>query len=337
MALAPIAGTSTGMEAFLESLKSGAQNKLINAQAKEAEAKSNLPFGGANVPGPAGQIVGLEMIKGLYGDNSPQYKQASEAFNLNQEGVKSRVNYQNILSDTANKRFSTPLAKSTEELNDVRDGYAPGRKRKLTPEEQEQYENIYGLDLLKKTTDSDTRKKNLYSTNIDVTLGNIDPKALTQFSGVKGAAQLLKERLLDQQGNTTPQYKAYQDSLTNARLLAKQVRQFYGDSITPGVQKGLSDLTNPSTWLNSPEIAMRNFNSFAKTLKSERGTYSKATKSPAVYGGNNDENEGIIDLSKNEDNENNQDDLAKEAEEAIANGADRDKVMARLKQLRSAK
>lgn len=281
----PIPLPETGMDAFLNALKEGAETKKLQAQA-------NLPFGGANVPGPAGQIVGLEMIKQMYGEGSPQYKQASDAFNLGQEGVRSRVDYQNILSGTAPKRFSTPLGKSIQEYEDVKAGYMPGTRTPLTDEQQEFYKGKYGLSVNKSTTDADTRKRNLYGRNVDVTLSKIDPQALTQYSGLAGAAKLLKERSAAQTGKASPEYKAYENSLTNAKLLAKQVRQFYGDSITPGVQEGLKQLTNPSTWLKSPEIAKQNYNSFVNTLKAEQKTYQQAMQSPDVYTGNNPEQEG---------------------------------------------
>jgi len=44
------------------------------------------------------------------------------------------------------------------------------------------------------------------------------------------------------------------------------------------VQEGLSELTNPATWSNNPEIATRKFNKFVNILKSETQTYRDALK-----------------------------------------------------------
>lgn len=282
----PIPLPGTGMDAFLEALKAGSENKLRNAQAQREQARANLPFGGEIPPGPAGQTVGLEMVKSLYGENSPQYQQAKSAYDLNTQSIHSRVNYQNTLSGTANKRASTNLGKTAQELEDVRRGVLPGTDIPLSEEDQKYYEGKYGLALLKPTTDADTRKRNLYAHNVDITLSKINPQALTQYSGLRGGINLMKDMKDAQTGKASPQYKAYEQSLTNARLLSKQVRQFYGDSITPAVQEGLKALTNPSTWLKSPEIALQNYNTFVDTLRSESKTYQQATESPDVYSGN---------------------------------------------------
>jgi hypothetical protein len=281
-----ISGSKSPMDAFLERMDQEKKNQLVAAQAKREQARANLPFGGEMPPGPAGQTIGLEMVKGQYGENSPQYQQAKKMYDLNQQSTQSRVDYQNILSGTAPKRFSTNLGKTAQELEDVRNGYLPGTQIPLSPEQQKYYEGKYGLAMLKPTTDSDTRKRNLYAKNIDITVAGIDPKALTQYSGIEGMGNLLKERAAAQNGKASPAYLAYETSLTNAKTLAKQVRQFYGDSITPSVQEGLKELTNPSKWLKSPEVALNNYNTFVKTLRSEMGTYQQATESPDVYAGN---------------------------------------------------
>ena len=185
---------------MLGNQKQQSENDLRSAQAKREQAKANLPFGGQQLPGAAGQVQGLEMMKGLYGEDSPQYKQALGAFNLGQQGVQSRVNYQNVLSNTANKRFSTPLAKTVQEQDDIQNGYMPGTKTPLTDEQKQTYQDIYGLDLQKKTSDQDTRKKNLFSRNIDITLSQIDPAALTAYSGLEGTGQLLQDKADDASG-----------------------------------------------------------------------------------------------------------------------------------------
>ncbi len=270
---------------FMENQKQQAATDLQRAQAQREQAKANLPFGGQQLPGAAGQVQGLEMMKGLYGEDSPQYKQALNAFNLGQQGVQSRVNYQNVLTNTANKRFSTPLAKTVQEQDDIHNGYMPGTKTPLTDEQRQIYQDLYGLDLQKKTSDQDTRKKNLFSRNIDITLSQIDPSALTAYSGLEGTGQLLQDKADDAAGNPNPRYLAYQKALTNSKLLAKQVRQFYGDSITPSVQEGLKQLTNPNSWLKSPQTAMANFKAFVDTLQQEKGTYTEALKSTRAFGG----------------------------------------------------
>jgi hypothetical protein len=266
------------MQALLDSWKEG-------AEARKASAQANLPFGGAQVHGPAGQIVGLEMVKQQYGENSPQYQQAQKAFQLSQQGVQSRLDYQNSLTENAGKRFSTPLARTAQEFEDIKNGLMPGTKTPLTPEQREQYQGLYGLKFLKDTTDEDTRKRNLFAKNMDITISQIDPQALTQYSGLEGATNLLKDRALSLKGVKVPRYKAYEENLTRAKTFAKQYRQYAADSITPSMQNDLKTLTNPSSWLIHPEIAMDKYNTFVNLLKQETGTYQQATKSPDIYSG----------------------------------------------------
>lgn len=260
--------------------------QLKEAQANREAAKANLPLGGETLPGPAGELLGLEQIKKLYGENSPQYKNAKAAYDLKQKSTQSRVNYEDILANSANKRFSTTLGKTVQEQNDIKNGFLPGTNIPLTDDQKKQLEGEYGLAIIKPTTDADTRKRNLYAKNIDITLGNINPDDLTQYSGIQGIGKLAYDSSLDLQGKTPDRYKAYQKSITAAKTLAKQVRQFYGDSISPAIQEGLSDLTNPASWRKSPEIAKSNFNAFVNLLRSEAKTYQEATQSPAVYSGN---------------------------------------------------
>jgi hypothetical protein len=285
----PITGiipqAKSGIDAFLDQMNQSYKNRFIQAQTQREQAKANLPFGGEIPPGPAGQTVGLEMVKQLYGENSTQYQQAKASYDLNQKGIESRVNYQKVLTDSANKRFSTPLAKTVQEFEDIKNGYLPGTKIPMTDEQKNNYFGMYGLDLVKRTSDLDTRKKNLYSHNMDITLSQIDPRALTNYSGIAGGMKLLADKRDSLMGKSVPAYEAYERSMTAAKTLAKQVRQFYGDSITSGVQEGLKELTNPTSWLKNPNVALQKYNQFIKLLTSESKTYQQATQSPAIYSG----------------------------------------------------
>ena len=71
--------------------------------------------------------------------------------------------------------------------------------------------------------------------------------------------------------------------MTAAEILAKQVRQFYGASITPQVDKDLRKLTNPTNWLVSPKVAKEKFNQFKEILETEKHTIFQALKTPEAY------------------------------------------------------
>src|ERR1051325_5315246 len=108
----PIPLPMTGMEAYQNARQKRLQSEFLQSQTERERARANLPFGGMIPPGPAGQTVGLEMLRLAYGENSPQYQKAKELMDLNKQSTESRINYQNILSGTAPKRFSTNLGKT---------------------------------------------------------------------------------------------------------------------------------------------------------------------------------------------------------------------------------
>ncbi len=129
---APIPMPQHGIDAFMTGLESSQKlfdslvnNKLTQAKTARELKMAELPFGGANVPGPAGQIVGLEMVRQLYGADSEQYKQAQQAFSMQQDSTGSRINYQNKLADSLPLRYTTPQGRQIIENSNVNQGYSP--------------------------------------------------------------------------------------------------------------------------------------------------------------------------------------------------------------------
>lgn len=98
---------------------------LREAQAKETNAKARLPFGGANLPGVGGDILGMESIRQMYGDDSPQYGMAKRQFELGQQNMQSRIGYQDSLSQSMPMRYLTPTGKGYIEQANVAQGNAP--------------------------------------------------------------------------------------------------------------------------------------------------------------------------------------------------------------------
>lgn len=329
------------------------QAKHQEAQAKREEALANMPFGGHQLTGVAGQVMGLEMMKSLYGENSPQYQMARNAFDLEQRNTEGLINYRGSLQETMPKRTATTLGKEQMELNDIRDGYVPGTQIPLTPDQQKKLEGQYKLKMQKQTTDPDTRKRNLYAKNVEITLSKINPEDLVSYSGLKGATELAQDEANAALGKTSERYKRYKEAQVGAKTLAKQVRQFYGDSITPGIQEGLNKLTDPSFWRSNPEIALSQYYKFKDILDSEMETYRRALQSTDVYekefenyerpmtplekkvGGRLNQEEGR--QVNNEINNIEKDQLQLWAEEAIAKGANEEDVNKKLMELRKKK
>lgn len=257
------------------------KQKLLEAQAMRQGQLANQPFGG-NLSGIAREAWGISQMTG----EDPK-EVAQKLYQSKLQQASTLNDYRQSLAGTAGKRASTQLGKLDQEQQEVEQGYMPGTNGqvRISPEQQDQMLGQYQLQRQKIATDVDTRKKNLFATNIDKTLDNIDVKDLTQFGGIAGGIVKKMQEGRALTGNENESYRRYHDSLTAAKLLAKQVRQFYGDSITPGVQEQLGMLTNPASWTNNPEIATRKFNTFKKILKQETETYRDATKSSKVYKG----------------------------------------------------
>jgi len=121
------------------------------------------------------------------------------------------------------------------------------------------------------------------ATNIEKTISYIDPEALTQFGGLKGQIKLQREKALASVGKESGSYDKYVESLNAVKLMTKQMRQFYGDSIQPHVQENLEKLNNPSTWSTNPKLARRIFDQTKDILENELGTYRQALRSPQAY------------------------------------------------------
>lgn len=262
-------------------------NKMSNTARQNALLQQ--PFAGRQLPGAGGEALGLEMLKQQYGENSPVYQNAINAYNQQQKAGNQLMDYRQSLMESQAKRSASPLAKMAMEQSDIERGFMPGTTREgiggqpITPESQRDLKNQYKLKLLKDVTDPKLRERALFATNMEKTINRLNPADLTYYSGPKGQAQLRIDQAKSASGKTVPEYKRYKESLTSANTLAKQVRQFYGDSITPSVQEGLKELTNPTNWLDNPEVAMARYNQFINILDTESDTFFDALHNSSVY------------------------------------------------------
>ena len=143
--------------------------------------------------------------------------------------------------------------------------------------------NAYNLYRQKQTSDTDTRKRNLFSTNIEKTMSFIDPDALTKYGGLEGTLEKGAESIKSAFGKESPDYDNYVKSANAVKILVKQVRQFYGDSIQPSMQANLEFLANPSNWKTNPKLAKDLWNQFSQVLTNETQTYKDALKSTKPY------------------------------------------------------
>lgn len=294
---------------------------LRNQQAKQMAAQAQIPYGGATLPGAAGQALALEQVRQMFGEDSPQYQQALNAFNLEQQGAGSRIGYQNALTQSMPNRYLTPTGKSIVEEANVGAGQMPSGQawgsaqqpgmtqqipsqaqglaqslgaiaqpgmpqqanQGMPPASPQDLANQYALLRQKGTTDTDTRKRNLYATNIEKTLDQINVDDLTKYAGIAGKSQEIGQKGLASMGLESKDYDKFQKNLVAADFLASQVRQFYGESIQPEMRAKLEALANPSTWSNNPKLAKDMFNQTKNILGKEMQTYRDALKSPGAY------------------------------------------------------
>lgn len=273
-------------ERFKQSLKSSSIVDALNqARINKLKQEESLPFGGRVAPGSVGQAMWVNMIRERYGAGSPQAIMAQRAYDSEIEKNNLLNQYRESLISTVDKRTATPLVKLETEIREAQEGFMPGtgRRQRIDPEEQSIILSGLELKRQKDISDVDSRKRALFASNIDKTLDSINVSDLTQFAGAKGALKKSLEEARAPFGKESQAYRDYQNSLTAAKLLKKQVRQFYGDSITPEMQKTIEELTQPATWKNNPELAKQNFNAVKSILQKETSTYRGALKSTKEF------------------------------------------------------
>lgn len=257
--------------------------KLNLAEAKQAE--------GQGLTGLPQEYASYEVLKRKLGEDHPSVKQAKRALDARLEATeqltKNRVKY----VETADKRASTPLGKLQLEREDIDAGYMPGTNKTVTLDDDQRLalRNQYDLEIQKKISDVDTRKRSLFASNIDKTIKMIDTDALTQYAGLYGEGKKKAEQLKSMTGHESEDYAKYQEALVAADTLAIQVRQFYGESITPSVREALHDITNPASWKNNPKLAKRQFQKLVDILENETSTFKGALQSPKEFQQNKDE------------------------------------------------
>lgn len=246
------------------------------AQAKAAEQQANLPFGG-RLTGVANEALGLELLKQQYGPDSEVYKNAVKRYQSDLRSSDILNEYRQALSGTTEKRVATPFKKLEMEIEEI------NARKDLPDSEKERLTEMAKLAQIKGITLPEFQKRSAFASNIDKTLEKINPDNLVQYGGLAGEARKKGSKGLSALGVTLGNYKRYQDALTSSKLLAKQVRQFYGDSITPQVQEALQELVNPANWATNPEIAKSKFLTFKDLLLKETATYKNLLTNTKEY------------------------------------------------------
>lgn len=245
-----------------------AQNQMRQAQ-----------FG--NLTGPAAKIFSIRMLEQQLGSDDPTVISAKKELELERESQRLTNERNQVLNDTAYYRQSTPYGKHLFEQREVEAGYAPGTMLsdnpvRLTPEQQSKLLGQYEAQGKLKSSDTQTRQRELVAKNLDQTLDLINVDDLVKYSGLSGGIDKKIEQGKSLTGKESENYKKFQENLVRAEILSDQIRAYFGTSINPSMTARLEKLTNPGDWLRSPDAAKRNFLALKELLKIESETYKKA-------------------------------------------------------------
>lgn len=163
--------------------------------------------------------------------------------------------------------------------------YAPSALGKLYQERERAVEEFgedspqvstYDLAIQKNTTDSDTRRRSLFASNLEKSMSAIDPHIITQYSGPQGQFKLKVEQANDLAGHPSEDYLKYKEALVANEFETSELRQFFGDSITPEVRKHLQFLSNPASLGLSPQAAKRQVERSRSIVTKQLQTYRGA-------------------------------------------------------------
>lgn len=254
------------------------ETEQANLDLKRAEAL-RAPFVG--LTGPAQEINSIELVKRIYGEGSPQHTAAQNKYDLNNQNLRSQINYRNTLEETAPQRYAVPVVKNIMAREDLKRGVLPGTDIPVSEKDSKIIRDQLDLAQLKNISDPKTRERVAYAINIDKTLDSFDPKDLLQYAGLGGSISKKIQQGLSLTKNESENYRKYQEALTSVDVLADQIRQFYGTSIQPSVKEDLKYLANPSSWASNPEIAIRKFERLKKILLNETDTLKNLLYTPS--------------------------------------------------------
>lgn len=157
----------------------------------------------------------------------------------------------------------------------------PPSSGQLSPEHFGFESRQTGLAEVQKTVSSFLRQKLYYGNNIEKTIRLMPESAIADYS--ENPKKLFDDYKKSLDGKQTPAYSRYTQYVTNARLLATQLRQFYGDSISPGARNDLAELSNPISWRTSPKASLIKFRTVKQNFVSELNTAKRQAVDPTAF------------------------------------------------------
>ena len=247
------------------------ENKYYAPQAEADIAYKQMQNQFAGLGGEGKNALALEFLKSKVGEDSPLYQTAKAAIDRDIKNTESMIANRDMLTRTGDKRAAGALTKEYLELDDVNNGFQPGTNRtvQIDPVQQEFLRGQLENKIVKDTTDADNRSRVRFVNNVDTTLDSINVDDLVRYSGLAGGIQKKLEQGKSLSGKESDVYKRYEESKTRVSFLAKQARQFYGDSVQAAALESINELMNPEAWSASPAIAKAKFEAAKSLLKQE--------------------------------------------------------------------
>jgi hypothetical protein len=250
--------------------------------------------------GKAGQEEMLAELLRKYGGREKESEiesRLAQAFHHRQSGENAGQRGTN--GRAGNPYYGIPaLGKLMIQQQEIDSGFLPGSNGTvpISEEQQREYSNQNQLAMQKLGSDSQTRSRTLFASNIEKAFNSSKPDDLVKFSGPAGKLKLKSEQAKDLIGQSSEEYKKYKEALVASELEAKEIRQFFGTSITPEIDKQLRKLTNPTSWSTSPEVAKRELQQTRNIIRKQLKTYQEALRGPQPYR----EEEAIIETPAGE-------------------------------------
>jgi len=282
-------GPGNLLEGAIEGYKASRMPKQISQEERQrdltarltaAQAQKEEKYGGLNaLSGIAREVASLDALEKQVGKDSPIYLRAKDAFDRDQERVQENIRSSQFYRENP-WRLYDPVTKQFHAQKHAAQGEFPeGGEAYENPEQISEAVNTYEKERYSKTTPTFLQQQYEAAQQIDELLKNIDPKKAFSYSGIKGTADLWKDRYEAQStGKISDRLKDFEEQQSFLHGLREKVRNYWGSSITAGMTENLDYLVNPSNWKNHPEIAERKFNAVVKDYENEKKVTERAIK-----------------------------------------------------------
>lgn len=258
----------------------------------EALAESERLYGGlGKLSGPAAQVASIHRLEKALGYDHPIVQQARKAFELDQAHTQETMDSSRFYRENP-QRLYDPTTKAIHAQQQLAQGAFPDKASidaaragnpALTPEQAQQAIDVHAGKQIKESVPQPILLQKVAANQIEATFKQIDKKALFQYNGPKGRAQLGKDLALEAAGKAPESFRRFKEQLTKIHGLQPQLTAYYSGSVSPTAQAALDRLINPQSWLTSPETAMKQLDSFEELMKAEIGETNKALRGVGAY------------------------------------------------------